>query len=168
MLASSIALGGLAGLLLRGDWRNLRDIEIRWWPLALLALGVRLIGLLVGLPAWAHVVAIMLTAGIAARNWRIAGALFVAAGCLLNATVIMANGGMPYDVAAAVAVGALILPNDALHHPISPETRLPFLADVLPIGLFRTVYSLGDFIIAAGGFWIPFSVLRRVGERASE
>ncbi len=161
MLASSVALGGLAGLILRGNWRNLRDLKIRWWPLALLALAIRVIGVLIGLPAWAHVVAIMLTAGIAARNWRIAGALFVAAGSLLNATVIVANGGMPFDVAAAASVGVVILPNDALHHPLGPETRLPWLADVVPIGLFRAIYSVGDVIIAVGGFWIPFSVLRR-------
>ena len=161
MLASSVALGGLAGLILRGNWRNLRDLRIHWWPLALLALAIRVIGVLIGLPAWAHVVAIMLTAGIAARNWRIAGALFVAAGSLLNATVIVANGGMPFDVAAASSVGVVILPNDALHQPLGPETRLPWLADVVPIGLFRAIYSVGDVIIAVGGFWIPFSALRR-------
>lgn len=161
MLASSVALGGLAGLVLRGNWRNLRDLEVRWWPFALLALGLRVIAVLVGLPAWAHVGAIVLTAAVAARNWRIAGALLVAAGSALNALVIGANGGMPFDVAAAASVGVQPLLNDALHHPIGPDTRLPWLADTVPVGLFRNVYSVGDFIIAAGGFWIPFSVLRR-------
>lgn len=161
MLASSVALGGLAGLALRGNWRNVRDLEIRWWPLALLALGLRVIAVLVALPALAHVAAIVLTAAVAARNWRIAGALLVAGGSVLNAIVIAVNGGMPFDVAAAASVGAQPLLNDALHVHLGPETQLPWLADIVPFGLFRNVYSVGDFIIAAGGFWIPFSVLRR-------
>ncbi len=161
MLASSVALGGIAGLLFRGSWRNVRDLQIRWWPLALVALGVRLVAVLVGLPVWAHVLAITLTVAVAGRNWRIPGTLLVAAGSGLNAIVIVANGGMPFDAAAAASVGAQPVLNDALHHGLGPETRLAWLADVVPVGLFRNVYSVGDFIIAAGGFWIPFSVLRR-------
>lgn len=161
MLASSVVLGGLTGLALRGNWRNFRDLEIRWWPLALLALGTRVLAVLVGLPVWAHVLAILLTSAVAARNWRIPGALLVAAGSLLNAVAIGANGGMPFDAAAAASVGARPPLNDALHFPIGPDTRLPWLTDVIPVGLFRNVYSVADFIIAAGGFWIPFSVLRR-------
>lgn len=161
MLASSIALGGLLGLVFRGNWRNFRDIEIRWWPLALLALGTRVVAVLVGLPVWAHVLAILLTAAVAAVNWRIPGATLVACGSLLNAIVIATNGGMPFDAAAAASVGARPLLSDALHHSIGPETQLLWLADVLPVELFRNVYSVGDVIIAAGGFWIPFAVLRR-------
>jgi len=161
MLVSSVALGGIAGLLLQGDWRNLRDVRISWWPLALLALGLRLLALAVGLPVWIHVIAILLVVGVATRNWRIAGAPLIALGSALNAIVIMVNGGMPVDTSAAVEVGALTLANDALHHPLGPETRLSWLADVLPMGLFRAVYSVGDVIIAAGGFWIPFAILRR-------
>src|SRR5688572_227813 len=65
MLVSSVALGGIAGLLLRGDWRNLRDVRISWWPLALLALALRVLAVAVGLPVWIHVVAILLVVGIA-------------------------------------------------------------------------------------------------------
>ena len=161
MLVSSVAVGGLAGLLFRGDWRNLRSVRIIWWPLALVALAVRVAALALGLPALVHVVAIGLVAAVAARNWQIPGALLIAAGSILNATVILLNGGMPFDPAAATAVGALMLGNDDLHQPLGPDTRLPWLADVIPMGLFRTVYSVGDVIIAAGGFWIPFSILRR-------
>lgn len=161
MLVSSVALGGLAGLLLRGDWRNLRDLRILWWPLALLALAIRALALALGLPVWVHVAAILLVAAIASRNWRIAGAPLVAGGSALNAFVIVLNGGMPVDSSAAAAVGAITLSNDALHHPLGPDTKVPWLADVLAFGVFRTVYSVGDVIIAAGGFWIPFSILRR-------
>ena len=161
MLVSSVALGGLAGLLFGGDWRNLRNLRIHWWPLALLALGIRVLALVVGLPVVAHVTAILLVALIAARNWQIAGAVLVALGSASNALVILLNGGMPFDAAAAVAVGAQTLQTDALHHHLGPATKVPWLADVIPVPLFRAVYSIGDVIIAAGGFWIPFSVMRR-------
>lgn len=160
MLVSSVALGTVAGLVFRGDWRNLRELRIAWWPVAVLALGVRLVGLLVGLPVWAHVTAIVLVAAVAARNRRLAGATLVALGSSLNAIVILLNGSMPFDATAAAAVGAATLENDALHQPLGPHTRLPWLGDVLPLGLFRAVYSVGDVIIAVGGFWIPFAALR--------
>lgn len=160
MLVSSVALGAVAGLLLGGDWRNLRALRLEWWQLAVGALGVRLLALVVGLPVWAHVAAIVIVAVVAARNWRLAGAPLVALGSALNAVVIVVNGHMPFDAAAAAAVGAITLENDALHRRLGPDTHLPWLADVLPFGLFRAVYSVGDVIIAAGGFWIPFSALR--------
>ena len=161
MLVSSVALGGLAGLLLGGNWRNLRDLRIHWWLLALVALAIRLLALAVGLPFLVHVGAILLVATVALRNRQIPGAPLVALGSALNALVIVLNGGMPVDAAAAIAVGAVTLPNDALHQQLGPDTRLPWLADVVPMGVFRAVYSVGDVIIAAGGFWIPFSTLRR-------
>lgn len=161
MLASSVLLGGLAGLALGGSWRNLRDVRIAWWPLAAVALALRVLAVLLGLPVAVHAGAILLTAAIAAMNWRIRGAGFIAAGSLLNALVIGVNGGMPFDAAAAASAGATPLPNDVLHHPIGPGTILPWLSDVVPLGLFRNVYSIGDFVIALGGFCIPFFLLRR-------
>ena len=161
MLVSSVALGVLAGLLLRGDWRNLRELRLVWWQLAVAALGIRLVALAVGLPVWAHLTAIVLVAAVAARNWRLAGAPLVALGSALNALVVALNGHMPFDAAAAAAVGAITLENDELHRRLGSDTQLPWLADVLPFGLFRAVYSVGDVIIAAGGFWIPLAALRR-------
>ena len=161
MLVSSVALGGIAGLLLGGDWRNLRSLRIHWWPLAILALAIRVAALIVGFPLAAHVTAILLTSAIAARNWRIAGAVLIALGSAMNAVVILLNGGMPFDAEAAASVGAQALQTDSLHHHISPATKFPWLADVIPVAPFRAVYSVGDVVIAAGGFWIPFAALRR-------
>lgn len=161
MLASSVVLGTLAGLVMRGSWKNLRGVQVHWWPLAFVALAMRVVGLIVPLPVAGYVAAIVLAAVIAARNFRLAGAPLIAAGCLLNALVIALNGGMPFDTAAAEAVGARPLLNDRLHIAIGPETRLTHLADVIPLGVFRNVYSAGDLLIAAGGFWVPFALLRR-------
>ena len=161
MLASSVVLGGLAGLALGGNWRNLRDVRIVWWPLAAVAVALRALAVILALPFAVHAGAILLTAAVAGLNWRIPGAALIAAGSLLNAVVIGVNGGMPFDAVAAASAGAYPLLNDRLHHPIGPGTILPWLTDVIPLGLFRNVYSVGDFIIAAGGFCIPFFVMRR-------
>ena len=161
MLASSVVLGVAAGLALGGNWRNLRDVRIGWWPLAVVALAFRVLAVVLGLPVVIHAGAIVLTAAVAALNWKIPGAALVAAGSLLNAVVIGVNGGMPFDAAGAASAGANPLLSDRLHHPIGPGTILPWLTDVIPLGLFRNVYSVGDFLIAAGGFCIPFFVMRR-------
>lgn len=161
MLASSVALGAIAGIATRGNWRNLRAVHVHWLPLAMLALGVRVVGVLIALPLPAYVGAIVLVALIAARNVHIPGALLIALGSLLNAVVIVANGGMPVDASAAAIAGASPLLNDPLHTTLGPETRLPWLVDIVPFAIFRNVYSAGDFLIAAGGFWAPFALLRR-------
>lgn len=161
MLVSSIALGTVAGLLFGGKWRASRDLRLEWAPLAICALALRIVGLLIPLPLAVYLAAIVVVAAVALRNFRIPGAVLIGAGSLLNALVISINGGMPFDPAAAAAVAAQPLLNDQLHPTLGPDTRLPWLADVIPLPIFRNVYSAGDFLIAAGGFWVPFDLLRR-------
>lgn len=121
---------------------------------------MRLAGVLVAMPLAVYLVAIVLVAIVALRNFRISGAVLIGVGSALNAVVIALNGGMPVDANAAALAAAVPLLNDRLHTVIGPETRLPWLADILPLPIFRNVYSLGDVAIAAGGFWIPFAFLR--------
>jgi len=45
-------------------------------------------------------------------------------------------------------------------------TRLPLLGDIVPVGVVRSVYSVGDFLIALGGFLIPFMWLQTPSEGA--
>lgn len=161
MLASAIALGFVAGVALGGNWRRLARLEIRWLPLLLAAIAVRVAGLF--LPFWLllYLGAVVAIAVVAIANRHLPGALLIAGGSLLNALVIGLNGGMPVDMTLAREVGAFSFEADRLHVPLAGGTVLPFLADVIPIGLVRNVYSVGDVVIAAGGFWLPFSWLRR-------
>jgi hypothetical protein len=85
----------------------------------------------------------------------------IAAGALLNLVVVLVNGGMPVDPAAAALAGTALRGDDPLHHALDAATRLPFLADVIPLPPLRNVYSAGDVAIAAGGFWLPFRSLSR-------
>jgi hypothetical protein len=161
MLVSALALGIIAGLSFGKSWRPLLDLRVRLLPLLLGALVLRVVAPFLGALGFPlDVVAIACIVVAAASNPNLVGALFVGAGALLNLIVVVANGGMPVD-ATAVAAAGIPMPSDALHVPLSAASNLAPLADVIPVALFRNVYSVGDFLIAAGAFLVPLMVLTR-------
>ena len=156
MLASGVAIGIAAGIAFGGDWRRLATFTLRWWPLLVIASALRLWTFFVPSADLAVYLAGLIGIGIvSAVNWRVAGAALIAIGTFSNVLVVLANAGMPYDPSTATAVGAPA-PTDALHVLLNEDTRLPFLSDIIPFGLGRAVYSVGDLLIAFGGFLIPF------------
>ena len=162
MLASAVALGIAAGWL-AGARRlgRLGELRIRWWPLLAAAVAVRLLAPVFGeLSAVAYVVAFVAISAVALADRRLPGMTVIAAGATLNAIVVAANGGMPVDP-TAVAAAAAAMPDDHLHIELDAATRLPQLADVIPMAIFRNVYSVGDVLLALGGFWLPFAWMRR-------
>lgn len=162
MLASAVALGVLTGWLGGGRrFDRLADLRVRWWPLLAAAVAIRAIAPLFGdLSAVAYVAAFGGITAVALADRRIPGMSLIAAGATLNAIVVAANLGMPVDLEAVAAAGAT-MPNDRLHVELGPATRLPQLADVIPMALFRSVYSVGDVLLALGGFWVPAAWMRR-------
>lgn len=160
MLVSSVALGVAGGLLFGGDWRRLGELRIRWWPVLAAAAGLRIAGIVLPLDLVAYLGGVLAVAVVALRNTALPGAPLIAIGALLNALVFTVNGGMPYDPVAAEAAMIRPLLNDRLHLEASADTRLAFLSDVIYLPIFRNVYSIGDVVIAAGGFWLPFRWLR--------
>lgn len=82
-------------------------------------------------------------------------ALLALAGGGLNAAVMLANGGMPVSVAAAerAAIAPRLGDDDptARHVVLDDDTRLAFLADVVPlrVGPERAVFSAGDVVLLA-------------------
>lgn len=161
MLASGVALGVAAGWLSGGRIARLGVLRLAWWPLLALAIALRLTAPLTGdLAATAYIVAFGAIVVVALANRPLPGIPAIAAGAAVNLVVVAANGGMPVDAAALTAAGAS-MPSDRLHVELSTSTRLSFLADVVPLALFRSVYSVGDVLLAAGGFWLPFAWMRR-------
>ena len=160
MLVSSVVLGVAGGLLFGGNWRRLGTLRIRWWPVLAAAVALRVAGVLLPLDLIAYLGGVLAIAVVALRNAALPGAPLIAIGALLNALVFIVNGGMPYDAASAAAAGIRPLLNDRLHFEASAETRLAFLSDVIYLPIFRNVYSVGDVVIALGGFWLPFRWLR--------
>ncbi len=98
-------------------------------------------------------------------NVRLPGVKLLGVGLLLNLTVIAANGGyMPVSLPRLEQAG---MDGEARelrqqeHYlnttAMSDHTRLRFLGDFIPVPQplpLRSVYSVGDVLIAAGGFWL--------------
>jgi len=100
---------------------------------------------------------------VSARNWRLPGAALISVGTFSNVLVVLLNNGMPYDVPVATAINALP-PANGLYVPLGSQTIFPFLGDIVPVGIVPSVYSVGDFLIAFGGFLIPFLWLQAAPE----
>lgn len=75
-------------------------------------------------------------------------------GWALNATVIAANGGMPVSSSALRAAGYTgsveEIEHVRKHVPMSSETSLAWLGDVIAIPPLERVVSVGDVVVLMG------------------
>jgi MFS family permease len=160
MLASGVIAGIAAGVAFGGDWRRLSTFALHLWPLLVVASALRLITLpYPHASLLVYVLGYIAIGGVAVANWRLPGSSLIAVGTFMNVLVTLVNSGMPYDLSTVVAVQAPI-PDDSLHVLLGSGTRLPLLADVIPFGIVHAVYSVGDCLLAFGGFLIPFMWLQ--------
>ena len=89
-------------------------------------------------------------------NRRVAGMPLIGLGLLLNLVVVAANGAMPVSEGAAARAGIspaeLALAGDAMREPLTQDTLLGRLADVIPVAApwWPQVVSPGDALVAAG------------------
>ncbi len=160
MLVSGLVAGFVLGLASGGNWRNLQKFDLTLWPGLLFGVIARAAApFLGGLALSASISGLMLVALVAIVNRALPGAWLIALGSLLNTAVTLLNGGMPVDPGALAASGKPP-PSDGLHVFLGPDTRLPFLADVLLAPLVNNIYSVGDLLLAIGGFWMTFRLLK--------
>ena len=151
-VASGNSLAGLSRVRLRGETTLLVLLCVQ---VALPLL--RTTGSLAHLAYWLWLTTFPVLIWIALRNRACPGMLVVALGLLLNFLVVASNGGMPVMPVAAAAAGLhgqLAVPvGDFVHVLGLPATRLPWLADVLPLPgapLFGIVPSAGDLLLYVG------------------
>jgi MFS family permease len=167
MLVSGVALGIAAGIAFGGEWRRLSTFTLYLWPLLVVGAGLRLLGELVPTsPLAVYFIGLLCVALVAARNWRLPGAALISIGTFSNVLVVLLNNGMPVDLTVAAAINALP-PENGLYVVLGPNTIFPFLADIIPVGIVPSVYSVGDFLIAFGGFLIPFLWLQASPEEVA-
>lgn len=102
-------------------------------------------------------------------NRQLPGVWLVAAGLALNALVMAANGAMPVDPRAmqALGLGELEVP-PGKHTLLTETTRLPWLADVIPVPPLRSIISLGDLVLAAGLFPLTHALMTWRGRAERE
>ena len=115
-----------------------------------------------------QVVSYLLLAIWALINSRLPGGVFFVLGTIANAIVIIANDGLMPVSGWAVAVAAGdTMQNEALvklwasdsltHTVLSPRTRFPWLADIIPLPRpfpAPSVISIGDILLVFGLFWL--------------
>jgi hypothetical protein len=152
---------GVVARVLGGRLSALEHLPLRGWPLlagTLAALWLGTGAALAGLPAPLHwlglATAAACTLAYCATNRAVHGTGLVGAGLLLNALVVMLNGGMPVSVHAADRAGLSHAEAiaDPRHVPAGDNTHLAAFADVVPvpIPLHPEVASAGDLLVAAG------------------
>jgi len=148
-----------------GNLGNLTDMSVHGWWLLFVGFAMQIVSnilgpdqgtLIRGLVLGSYVVLL----GVVAANWSRPGMWVTGLGLFMNFLVIAANGGMPVlPEAVELAGGTLTLPLDAKHVILDGTTRLPFLADLLPLP--GNVISIGDVFFAIGlGVFIEDQVRR--------
>jgi hypothetical protein len=161
MLVSGLIAGFVLGLASGGNWRNLEKFDLKLWPGLLAGVIARAAAPFLGaLALSASLAGLVLVALVAIVNRVVPGAWLIALGSTLNAIVTFINGGMPVDPGLLVASGKPA-PSDGLHVILGPETQLAFLADVLLAPVVNNIYSVGDVVLAIGGFWMTFRLVKQ-------
>lgn len=169
-------LVAVAALLLGGSLESLAATKVKWLWLVWAALVVQL-GLRILEPSWlsngwglaALVVTNLAIVWFMVLNRRVPGMTMAGAGMLLNLIVIVTNGAMPVsDYVFEVAdIDESALDSAGFKHErMTDDTVVPWLGDVVPIPPLREVWSVGDFVLAAGiGYfvWVRTLAERRRG-----
>ncbi|MFZ0626036.1 MAG: DUF5317 domain-containing protein [Acidimicrobiia bacterium] len=166
----------LAMAILRGGRLvNLGDIELRSWWLLVLAIALQGGTLLLpdrdwtdGLGLGMVLLSFVLLLGLVLLNRDRPGMWLVGIGVLMNLTVISLNGGMPVlseaaEVASGFTMSTPDLTGSFKHTILDESTRIPFLADVIPLRLggLGQVISLGDVFLAVGlGRFLEYDLRR--------
>ncbi len=154
VLTCALLVGALAG----GDLRRLSHLHLRDGRLVAVALALQVVGAVVG--GAAYPLGLALSAALVVtfllRNRGVRGTGLVGLGLLANALVVSLNGAMPVSAEASGRAGvttqAVVAGTDPRHELSDDHTRVPWLADVIPVPLplRPEVVSPGDVLIAAG------------------
>ena len=153
-----VALG--VGLARGGSLHRLSHISLRWTPLLFEGLAILFLFQLWDPPGLSRgsALAIVLLSNFAvlvflAGNMRTSGVLLLGIGLALNFVVIAANQAMPVSPRAAETAGidAPAAESSTLKHErLDDDTRLPWLADVIPVPGVGEILSIGDLVLALG------------------
>lgn len=153
-----VILSGLVGKIRGGSFERLADLQIRGISWAFMALGLRLASAFLAAKGieiiFLQIIAYCLFAYVLWSNLNLPGMKLFALGTLLNFVVIIANGGMMPVSAQAIALAGLPEPAGT-HMLLTAETKLWFLADIipLPVPFLARVISIGDILIYVGIFY---------------
>ncbi|HEX9854086.1 MAG TPA: DUF5317 domain-containing protein [Acidimicrobiia bacterium] len=153
-LVLALVVAAIVSVLRGGKFSNVGAIRVRAWWLLVIGLAMQLAGNFLSEDQSGIAVGLMLTSYallliVVLANRNAAGLWIAGFGVTMNLVVIAVNGAMPVlSEAIEIAGGNPGLPFDAKHELLDASTRLPFLADVIPIP--GSVISLGDVFLSIG------------------
>jgi Family of unknown function (DUF5317) len=169
LIALTVALSLVVGLVAGGSLREFPGVHLRWWGLAIAGVilqmafprGALSIPSLIG-----SFVALLVFAAV---NVRAPGFIAILIGLSLNALVIVVNGGMPVTAHAIAAsgqsgtLGGLATNDDGQKHFLSNDhTKLLPLGDVIAIPPpVAQAVSAGDLCVHLGVGWFIVAGMRR-------
>jgi hypothetical protein len=167
-IAVAIVAGVLIGLVRGGRFENLGEATFRLWPVLVLGVLVQTAASFTAEGAVALILAsYALLLLFTAVNLQHAGMGVVFVGIALNLVVIGANDGMPVRDDAIVAAG--IVDHDQIpsldfgskRHLETPDDRLTFLGDIIPVPVAEEVLSFGDLAMSVGVATVLAGLLRK-------
>src|SRR5918992_294430 len=182
MFVGTVLLALVIGTLAGGSLPRLAALRLRWLPLLVSALLLRIIAELAHespvfelVPVgWAYTLAYLLIFAWLWANWRVPGLQLASVGIASNAlAVLLSAGRMPVWPAAFTAAGfsPADIANDPFHYLLETDRAADFVArggifgDVVPIPLpiVRDVMSIGDVLLALGIGWAIVHSMTRLG-----
>src|SRR5262245_48048301 len=153
----AIAVGLVIGRVLGGRVHFIADKHVRWPLLLFLGLALQVIVELDGVPipfallilSYVYLIIFCLA------NLRLVGMGLICIGIALNALAIALNHGMPVREEAIRAAGFSgqqreLTIHEVKHRLETPDTKLAFLGDIIPVRPMHTVVSFGDLILSVG------------------
>lgn len=151
-----------------GRFERLAETRLRWVPLVVAATVVQTLATVLQ-PPWLEGgrglgLLVLTQAAVAVFlvvNRSLAGMLLAGAGLALNVLVIVANGAMPVWGRAANIAGGDQAQLGLKHEVLNEDTRLPVLADVIPVPGTREIISIGDVLLAGGIGRFVYGRMRR-------
>ncbi len=151
-LVAVLIVSVFVSVLRGGKLSNLPDIYARAWWVAMVGFGLQIVANAASDSRWAIsllLVSYLLLLVMVWMNRSEAGMWIAGIGLLMNFLVITLNNGMPVSAEAiTLAGGAQDVVFGAKHVQLDLSSRLPFLADVIPLP--GSVISLGDVFLAVG------------------
>jgi hypothetical protein len=160
-LVTVLFIAVVVALLRGGRLSSLADVRLRGWWLLFVGFGMQAVTNFFPTDAgWAAPLAVTLILvsyipllGLVWLNREYPGMWLAGVGILMNFSVIASNGGMPVLREAASLAGSngtIDFEEHYKHVLLGRSTRLPFLADVIPLPVLHQVISLGDVFLAVG------------------
>jgi Family of unknown function (DUF5317) len=169
-MIGAVLIALAVGLACGGSLHRLSSISLRWTPLLFEGLAIQLIFQLWDPPGLTKgsALAVVLLSNFAvlvflAGNLRTPGVLLLGLGLALNVVVIAANDAMPVSPGAAETAGLSAPTTESAslkHERLNDDTRLPWLADVIPVPRLKEILSIGDIVLALGMAHLVYAGMR--------